>query len=178
VRVRRSSGLIFSTGTGAGARLRNQMRVDSSFVKHVLAEAAARGSVVGAAAGAPAREAWAPGEAPPAGWPSDAECVSIAEAWSAKWTLEPDDCRFLYSILEPMVPDCEARSRAGVADWMVIKSLGHNTVLTLDGFYEHPIRYGDELTVAVGDADSAIMSVALPGHDTYTPRRGRAWRDM
>lgn len=25
---------------------------------------------------------------------------------------------------------------------MVVKSLGHNTVLTLDGFYEHPIRCG------------------------------------
>jgi NAD+ kinase len=171
IRIRRSSGLILCTGTGSGARLRNQMRVDATFVRHVLDEAAARGAVSGVVTGARADER-------SSAWLTDSECISIAESWSRRWELAPDDGRMVYSILEPMVPDCLPRSCAGFANWMVIKSLGHNTVLTLDGFYEHPIRYGDELTVAVGNDESAVLSVQFPAHDIYVPRRGRAWRDF
>mmetsp|Transcript_29160 Transcript_29160/g.68302 ORF Transcript_29160/g.68302 Transcript_29160/m.68302 type:complete len:163 (+) Transcript_29160:923-1411(+) len=85
--------------------------------------------------------------------------------------MSPSDARMIYSILEPIVPDCEPRNSAGHASWMVVKSLGHNTVLTLDGFYEHPIRYGDELTIAVGDEDSSVLSVHFPAHDIYVQVR-------
>ncbi|KAG8465534.1 hypothetical protein KFE25_002841 [Diacronema lutheri] len=163
VRIRRSSGLLFATGTGSSARLRNQIRVDAAFVRHVLSDAAARGAAVAGADG---------------GALTDSECITIAESWSRRWLLPPDDDRMVYSILEPIVPDCQPRQSAGHANWMVVKSLGHNTVLTLDGFYEHPIRYGDELTIAVGDEDSAVLSVVLPGHEIYVPRRGRSWRDI
>lgn len=318
VRVRRSSGLLFATGTGSGARLRNQIRVDAAFVRHVLAEAAARGAVAGIDAGT---------RSGAAAWLTESECVTIAESWSKLWLMGPDDPRMVYSILEPIVPDCQPRKSAGCAQnrraaarpraagaggaaapllraptalratvqadgargcncspargppssW---PSLTRAPVLprpcaalrrpapaapraprapraspasplqarALDGGQvagaqhgaharrllraPHPVRasrarsraaplcargrlppsavnaqsgpgltpraragprapfpkivrpartgrrYGDELTIAVGDEDSAVLSVQLPCHDIYVPRRGRSWRDI
>lgn len=104
VRIRRSSGLLFATGTGSGARLRNQIRIDASFVRHVLHEAAARGAVAGTESNV---------RSGAAAWLTDSECVTIAESWSKLWGMPPDDPRMVYSILEPIVPDCQPRKATG-----------------------------------------------------------------
>lgn len=161
IRVRRSSGILFSTGTGSTARMRNTLRIDSMLVEHVLREAAARGDVD------------RPRSAERPAMPPTTECMAIAETWSKRWELAPDANNMVYSILEPMTADCAPRGRVGNSEHVVVRSLGHQTVLTLDGFYEHPIRYGDEVTISVGDQDTMIDSVHLPSHDIYLGRRGR-----